>query len=1335
MKTHSQLIRLVLTTALLLILALGLSKPPATHPRQASAATLEPPEPGILTPVSTSPSIQFSPGALSDTPCEIALDYELLSQSQSCLFQRPGDSTSDMICETKTFHRLESNLVVPSGSVSINGSASGSYGPVISEGAVSLQATGFSSPDYALVTGGGHLDGKLIGKLFYAGEYRRDYSNFWISEYVGASLTATTRSVVSIVSPYSTYSQVLDPGISIGVTLYNNGAYWQEIAISYGYPSYNPPFSHQIHDNINFQITCQPIQGALSTAECIPGKYFVMDVPVVNRYDATIDWSETGVNSGQVRFDLGSQTTSYSGVGNEPVSQYYDMGSALRYSLLGADSPLTVRAFSGPGVEIDGSPQDRKLVGVIAPIWSNNFSAEQTGNCSIPGSHSQLKYLFEAKYPEEPFSGQVTPPDWVPYFGGKPTGIMATQATLNLEAYPTGQGSVVLTGKSGLAVAGEELKATISGQGDVSIHEGEGIHLDTASVQLEVAGAISAEMPLVDLLCKATTAGTCKLRDFEGYPVIGNAVRAMNQAAIAKASLEPTLRGSAEFKSVGEGLEWNHSEFDTSILGTIALDAAFFNDQLVAKGYGTAFGRAVYQVPPAPDYVKETELRVAAGVSLKAWQFVCKADASYGWIYPTNTTYKAATSDAGCDWEESDARAVFRAHEWEVLPGAGYRWTAGPLSTLADELIIASDVFPEGHPALISRGYTPVLLWTHDNPTLPTPQSTEIVFSQFNGSTWISPTAITTDTLQDFAPRAVPYGDNQVLAVWQRNKTQQDLSTTLDMTYTNDFEIAYATASQGGEGLVWTAPMWLTNNAALDAPLALTAGNDGQALLVWRQNSAGTLLGTNQTPDVLYYAIWDGNQWSAPGVALASLVGGLHLTAARHDDATMQIIFSQDMDGDFSTAADQELFQLVWNGTAWNAPVRLTTNTLPDRSPTLHYAPDGTPRLVWVKGDTLLLSSGDFTTAPRLLTTDSHIALLNYKSLLDEQGNLILVWQGVTPEGADLFYTTYEVSNDTINGVSQLTHDGAVEKFPSLAYRGNGELWLAYNKTTLLTETITVSPTWIISDVVVPGPTDLYFLQHTFAPDLTLDNLTVTPVAPLVGSIAHITATLTISGDRAVFSPTVTFNLFNPLTGTAEAYTITLPIALPAGSTRVVGIDWNVPAVPGDYILYAVADPLSNVAESNEGNNTISSLFTVLAADTVDLALTMIDSDPVTISNRLTYTLTIANFGSAEATGVILTNTLPSGVTFISAIPDQGSCSGVATVMCDLGSLAKESRITVVIVVTAPTTPGTLLNTASVASNQIDFNTGNNLAVQGTTVIMIAPAESKIYLPLVLRLK
>jgi uncharacterized repeat protein (TIGR01451 family) len=97
--------------------------------------------------------------------------------------------------------------------------------------------------------------------------------------------------------------------------------------------------------------------------------------------------------------------------------------------------------------------------------------------------------------------------------------------------------------------------------------------------------------------------------------------------------------------------------------------------------------------------------------------------------------------------------------------------------------------------------------------------------------------------------------------------------------------------------------------------------------------------------------------------------------------------------------------------------------------------------------------------------------------------------------------------------------------------------------------------------------------------------------------------------------------------------------------------------------------------------------------DFPDLALTMTDSpDPVQVGNNLTYTITVFTNLSTTAT---MTDHLPAGVTFVSANPSQGSCTGTSTVVCNLGLIVAGANATVSLVVT-PTTAGTLSNTASV---------------------------------------
>ncbi len=120
-----------------------------------------------------------------------------------------------------------------------------------------------------------------------------------------------------------------------------------------------------------------------------------------------------------------------------------------------------------------------------------------------------------------------------------------------------------------------------------------------------------------------------------------------------------------------------------------------------------------------------------------------------------------------------------------------------------------------------------------------------------------------------------------------------------------------------------------------------------------------------------------------------------------------------------------------------------------------------------------------------------------------------------------------------------------------------------------------------------------------------------------------------------------------------------------------------------------------------------------------DLSVTKLDNpDPVMAGNDLTYTITVTNDGPNDATGVTLTDTLPSGVTFVSASP---GCSFAApnSVICSLGTLAANSSVDVTIVV-RPNTPGVITNIAAVTAAEDDPNPNNNQDSEETEVQGVA---------------
>ena len=127
-----------------------------------------------------------------------------------------------------------------------------------------------------------------------------------------------------------------------------------------------------------------------------------------------------------------------------------------------------------------------------------------------------------------------------------------------------------------------------------------------------------------------------------------------------------------------------------------------------------------------------------------------------------------------------------------------------------------------------------------------------------------------------------------------------------------------------------------------------------------------------------------------------------------------------------------------------------------------------------------------------------------------------------------------------------------------------------------------------------------------------------------------------------------------------------------------------------------------------------------------DLVLTKSDSpDPVTRGSNLTYTIQVQN-NAAAATGVVVTDTLPARVDFVSATSTQGTCTqagGVVT--CDIGAMAAGTTATVTIVVRTKQT-GTISNTAVVASTPPDTNAANNSDTETTTVVGKGEAQKKV---------
>ena len=137
--------------------------------------------------------------------------------------------------------------------------------------------------------------------------------------------------------------------------------------------------------------------------------------------------------------------------------------------------------------------------------------------------------------------------------------------------------------------------------------------------------------------------------------------------------------------------------------------------------------------------------------------------------------------------------------------------------------------------------------------------------------------------------------------------------------------------------------------------------------------------------------------------------------------------------------------------------------------------------------------------------------------------------------------------------------------------------------------------------------------------------------------------------------------------------------------------------------------------DSNASNNSAADVATI--APVADLTLTRLASpDPVSSNAYVTYTLIVDNRGPSDASGVVVTDTVPASVTIHSVAPSQGSCETNGQVLtCSLGGIAADASATVTIV-GRPTSVVELTNTASVVAAEPDPDTANNTATVTTGV-------------------
>jgi uncharacterized repeat protein (TIGR01451 family) len=162
----------------------------------------------------------------------------------------------------------------------------------------------------------------------------------------------------------------------------------------------------------------------------------------------------------------------------------------------------------------------------------------------------------------------------------------------------------------------------------------------------------------------------------------------------------------------------------------------------------------------------------------------------------------------------------------------------------------------------------------------------------------------------------------------------------------------------------------------------------------------------------------------------------------------------------------------------------------------------------------------------------------------------------------------------------------------------------------------------------------------------------------------------------------------------------------------------------------ATIGPMAN--DPNTANNTASSSTVVAAPSQADVSIVKTATpEPVDQNTNLNYTLQVTNNGPAPATGVTVSDPLPSQVSFTNVSTTQGSCTQTSgTVNCTIGTMNVGAVVLITINVNAATfsgSGGTVCNTvngvpysvcniATVNTSSSDPDSANNKSEADSTI-------------------
>ncbi|MDR7870915.1 MAG: Ig-like domain-containing protein [Tissierellaceae bacterium] len=517
---------------------------------------------------------------------------------------------------------------------------------------------------------------------------------------------------------------------------------------------------------------------------------------------------------------------------------------------------------------------------------------------------------------------------------------------------------------------------------------------------------------------------------------------------------------------------------------------------------------------------------------------------------------------------------------------------------------LIENIYPYTNLQLVENNNEKWLVWVDDNPKRDAINRTELRYTVLQNGEWSKISQINDDGTADFAPTVATMG-NGVLMAWQNIGKVIEGEELKNSLYNSEISVTQDVYSQTN---IKSEIITLTNDDKVDHSPKIASNNE-KAILVWTKseglsfslNRDNELLAPKNT-DSLYFSRWDDGNWSVP----QEIEGGLPTVVDSNlymNDRDGLLLYTLDMDNDFSTMEDREIFARIYDSGLWQEAVQITNNNLVDSNPQAVYL-NNQWFITWIQdGNIKYMDSLHGSEKEPEFTKNIQN---NYQLVLGKD-LVALVYRTINENGEQQIGASfYDVYNKTWGDTVILTESGSYSHVFNATFTDKGELSVVYTEAKLINEAVPYGidgEQYLIEEINISDKVDLKILDYTPINDLSISDkdILLSSDIPIPGTMATAYVNINNKGDFAEKALVELYDGDPDLGGRKLGEYNTIDY-IPARSSMEVSIDWIVDTRDEpSYDLYVKVSSMN--PENNYDNNTAS-----IKIQTTDLAILDIQS-------------------------------------------------------------------------------------------------------------------------------